>query len=138
VCGIGEAALLGLRVDRSAWWLVPGLAIAGLGSGVLNAALARLAVGSVPADRAAMGSGANNAARYIGSALGVAVMVTIVAQAAPAGGPAETMAAGANDAVLAAALLCGAGALICLTTSYAQVRTARRARPAAIVAEHTA
>lgn len=134
VCGIGEAALLGMRTDRSYWWLVPGLAIAGLGSGVLNAALARLAVGSVPADRASMGSGANNAARYIGSALGVAVMVTIVAQADPSGSPAATMAAGANDAALAAALLCGVGALICLAVWYAG---ARATRPAAIAVEQS-
>jgi MFS family permease len=137
VCGVGEAALFGMRADRSYWWLLPGLAIAGVGSGVLNAALARLAVGSVPPDRASMGSGANNAARYIGSALGVAVMVTIVAQADPAGSPAATMAAGANDAVVAAALLCGVGALISLTTWYAEVRTARRTGPAPIAVEHT-
>ncbi|MEV5608435.1 MFS transporter [Streptomyces sp. NPDC052225] len=57
--------------------LLPGLAISGIGSGLLNAALPLLAVESVPAGRAAMGSGANNAARYIGSAAGVALMIAV-------------------------------------------------------------
>jgi len=39
--------------------------VAGIGSGVANAALGGLAVESVPPDRAGMGSGANNTARYL-------------------------------------------------------------------------
>ncbi|MEV8014941.1 MFS transporter [Streptomyces sp. NPDC086554] len=57
--------------------LLPGLLISGAGSGFLNAALPLLAVSSVPAERAAMGSGANNTARYIGSAAGVALMIAV-------------------------------------------------------------
>lgn len=51
--------------------------MAGAGSGLLNAALPRLAVDSVPPERAAMGSGANNTARYIGSAAGVALTLAL-------------------------------------------------------------
>ncbi|MGW6392031.1 MFS transporter [Streptomyces sp. NPDC055103] len=57
--------------------LLPGLLVAGAGSGLLNAALPRLAVDSVPPERAAMGSGANNTARYIGSAAGVALTLAL-------------------------------------------------------------
>ncbi|MEU3740286.1 MFS transporter [Streptomyces sp. NPDC032198] len=65
-------------VDAGPWpLLLPGLVISGAGSGFLNAALPLLAVTSVPADRAAMGSGANNTARYIGSAAGVALMIAV-------------------------------------------------------------
>jgi hypothetical protein len=47
------------------------MVVAGLATGVLNAVLGREAVASVPADRAAMGSGSNNTARYLGAALGI-------------------------------------------------------------------
>ncbi|MGW1891635.1 MFS transporter [Streptomyces sp. NPDC002004] len=57
--------------------LLPGLLVAGAGSGLLNAALPLLAVESVPPERAAMGSGANNTARYIGSSAGVALVIAV-------------------------------------------------------------
>ena len=58
--------------------------VAGVGSGVLNAALGRMAVASVPAALAAMGSGANNTARYLGSAIGVTA-VSVLVGTTPAG-----------------------------------------------------
>jgi predicted MFS family arabinose efflux permease len=127
ICGIGEAALFGMHAGGSWLRLVPGLVIAGLGSGVLNAALARLAVASVPAHRGSMGSGANNTARYLGSSLGVAVTVTVVAQATSDSGSAEAMATGANHAALIAAALCLLGALIAVWGRMAENRTARAA-----------
>jgi MFS family permease len=107
--GAGQTALYGLRAGGSFGHLVPGLAVAGVGGGMLNAALARLAVSSVPADRSAMGSGANNTARYVGSALGLALTVS-VASAAHARTPAASLAAGANHGFLVSAAICAAGA----------------------------
>ncbi|MFD0279185.1 MFS transporter [Kitasatospora sp. NPDC127111] len=124
LCGIGEAAMYGLRAGGSWVHLVPGLAVTGIGSGILNAALARLAVSSVPPDRAAMGSGANNSARYLGSALGVAVMVTVVSRARSSEGPSHAMAAGINDAFLVAAAFCAAGAAVALWARAAESRAA--------------
>ncbi|RPK50322.1 Major Facilitator Superfamily protein [Streptomyces sp. ADI92-24] len=69
--------------------LVAALVVSGIGSGLLNAALPRLAVESVEPERAAMGSGANNTARYIGSSAGVAVTIAIA-----------TTGTGANGALL--------------------------------------
>ncbi|MEW1860371.1 MFS transporter [Streptomyces sp. NPDC088194] len=111
--GAGQAALYGLRAGGSYGHLVPGLAVAGIGGGVLNAALARLAVSSVPADRSAMGSGANNTARYVGSALGLALTVS-VASAAHGRTPAAALAAGANRGFLVSAAVCAAGAAVVL------------------------
>ncbi|WP_329569705.1 MFS transporter [Kitasatospora sp. NBC_01266] len=113
-CALGEAALYGLTPDAGWPRLVPGLALAGLGSGVLNAALARLAVSSVPAHRAAMGSGANNTARYLGSALGVALALALIGSAHSAAGPAAATAAGADRAIVVAVALCLLGAVIAL------------------------
>ncbi|MEU8512442.1 MFS transporter [Kitasatospora sp. NPDC048722] len=126
ICGIGEAGLYGLGPDSTWVRLAPGLAVAGVGSGVLNAALARLAVSSVPAHRAAMGSGANNTSRYVGSALGVAVTVAVAASAHPTApgheAAARALAAGTDRAVVVAAALCFAGALLALASRAAESR----------------
>ncbi|MFJ9536420.1 MFS transporter [Streptomyces sp. NPDC101225] len=73
----GVLTMLG-ALDAHSWpRLLPGLLIAGTGSGLLNAALPLLAVESVPAARAAMGSGAQQTFRYIGSCAGVALTIAI-------------------------------------------------------------
>jgi MFS family permease len=107
LCAVGEVALTGLGADSGWARLVPGLLIAGAGSGVANAGLGRLAVESVPPDRAGMGSGANNTARYLGGAAGVALVVSIVASA---GG--HSLARGWNTAAFVMASLSALGALI--------------------------
>ncbi|MFE4870703.1 MFS transporter [Streptomyces sp. NPDC056682] len=95
----GVLALLGALASGPLPRLVPGLLVAGTGSGLLNAALPRLAVESVPPERAAMGSGANNTARYIGSSAGVALTIAL----APAG-PDTVIVVSAALAVVAGAL----------------------------------
>ncbi|MFI6564776.1 MFS transporter [Streptomyces sp. NPDC050534] len=73
----GVLTMLG-ALDAHSWpRLLPGLLIAGTGSGLLNAALPLLAVESVPSARAAMGSGAQQTFRYIGSCAGVALTIAI-------------------------------------------------------------
>ncbi|MBD3004230.1 MFS transporter [Streptomyces sp. 5-10] len=74
---VGALTMLG-AVPAGSWpRLLPGVVVSGLGTGLLNAALPRLAVDSVPPERASMGSGANNTARYIGSAAGVALTIAV-------------------------------------------------------------
>ncbi|MFF5635054.1 MFS transporter [Streptomyces sp. NPDC012825] len=96
----GVLTFLGALEDHAtAWRLLPGLLVAGAGSGLLNAALPRLAVDSVPPERAAMGSGANNTARYIGSSAGVALTLALATA-----GPDAALAASAALALTGAAL----------------------------------
>jgi MFS family permease len=109
---VGELCLTGLGTGSSWARLVPGLAIAGIGSGMANAALGRLAVESVHRDRAGMGSGANNTARYLGGAAGVAVVVALVSAAGTGGDEATRLMRGWDVATLACAALCAAGALL--------------------------
>jgi predicted MFS family arabinose efflux permease len=61
----------------------------------------------VPPDRAAMGSGANNTARYLGAACGITLFVTVATHAG------DDLYAGWNTAALVAAALTlvGAGAI---------------------------
>jgi len=84
-CAAGQLALVGLDPYSPIARLLPGLLVAGAANGVLNAALGRQAVASVPTDRAAMGSGANNTARYVGSAIGISIVAVIVNRAGDPG-----------------------------------------------------
>ncbi|MFC8584125.1 MFS transporter [Streptomyces sp. NPDC057217] len=96
----GVLTFLGaLENHAGAWRLFPGLLVAGAGSGLLNAALPRLAVDSVPPERAAMGSGANNTARYIGSSAGVSLTLALATA-----GPDAALTASAALALTGAAL----------------------------------
>ncbi|MER5791698.1 MFS transporter [Streptomyces sp. NPDC001980] len=93
----GVLTMLG-AIDSGSWQrLLPGLALGGIGSGLLNAALPLLSVESVPAARAAMGSGAQQTFRYIGSCAGVALTIAIVTSSS--GGPGH----GANTALVVSA-----------------------------------
>lgn len=74
----GHLALLGAATSGHWGRTVAGLAIGGIGSGLLNAALARLALESVPPHRSAMGAGANNTARYVGASVGVAITIALM------------------------------------------------------------
>ncbi|MEW1774935.1 MFS transporter [Streptomyces sp. NPDC086777] len=106
---VGALTMLG-ALDAGSWpRLLPGLVLGGAGSGLLNAALPLQAVESVPAARAAMGSGAQQTFRYIGSCAGVAL--TIALATSSGGGPAHgadvAMAVSAGLAVLGAAGVVG-------------------------------
>jgi predicted MFS family arabinose efflux permease len=106
----GVLTMLG-ALDAHSWpRLLPGLLIAGTGSGLLNAALPLLAVESVPATRAAMGSGAQQTFRYIGSCAGVALTIAV---ATSSGGG---LARGADIAMVVSAGLAAlaAGAVLVL------------------------
>ncbi|MFE4964933.1 MFS transporter [Streptomyces sp. NPDC056660] len=105
----GVLAMLG-AIDSGSWQrLLPGLALGGIGSGLLNAALPLLSVESVPAARAAMGSGAQQTFRYIGSCAGVALTIAIVTSSS--GGPGHganiALAVSAGLALLAAVTVLG-------------------------------
>jgi len=106
----GEATGYGLAVDSTPWRLVVPMVLSGVATGMLNAVLGREAVASVPPDRAAMGSGANNTARYLGAAVGITLFVTVATRTGHAG---ADVVAGWNVAVLVATglTLLGAAAI---------------------------
>lgn len=78
-CALGQALLLGTHEGGSWAIALPGLLVAGVSNGILNASLGHEAVQTVPPERAAMGSAANNTARYLGSALGIALISMLIA-----------------------------------------------------------
>jgi MFS family permease len=109
-CAAGQLAVYGVHVDSSILRFTPGMLLAGAANGILNAALGRQAVASVPTDRSAMGSGANNTARYLGSALGLTVCAVIITHADAASGVAGLVSSW-NSAVLVSAAFSLLGAV---------------------------
>jgi hypothetical protein len=84
ISAVGLAALGILEVGASSARLVPGLVVLGVGYGAVNAALGREAVAHVPVQKAGMGSGANNTARYMGAAVVGALAVAGAGRRRPA------------------------------------------------------
>ncbi|AYN41132.1 MFS transporter [Streptomyces dangxiongensis] len=100
---IAVVTMLG-AVGSGSWTrLLPGLITGGIGSGLLNGALPLLAVESVPRERAAMGSGAQQTFRYIGSSAGVALTIALATSSGD-------LSHGANLALLVSAGLAVTGA----------------------------
>jgi MFS family permease len=112
-CAAGQLALVGLTPESSIGRLLPGLLVAGAANGILNAALGRQAVASVPADRSAMGSGANNTARYVGSGIGITIVTVLLTRSGAAPGAAGLL-SGWNVAVLLTVGFSLVGALVVL------------------------
>src|SRR5215213_3477081 len=120
-CAAGQLALVGLTPESPIGRLLPGLLVTGAANGVLNAALGRQVVASVPADRAAMGSGANNTARYVGSGIGITTVTVLLTRSGTAPGAAGLL-SGWNVAVL---LTVGFSLLGALVVLLARERTAK-------------
>jgi len=103
-CAVGLVAMRGLDAGSGPVHLAPGLAILGIGTGLLNAALAQAAVTVVPPSRSGMGAGASNTARYLGAALGVPLVVGLLrtgtADRVADGQAAAAAATGAMNALL--------------------------------------
>ncbi len=114
--GVAVGQLTMTRVTESSGWsaFLPGLLLAGVFSGMVNAALGREAVASVPEGRAALGSGANNTARYVGSAVGVTVVAVVASSAGAPGAGVSGLVHGWNVAALATALVSVAGGVVAL------------------------
>jgi hypothetical protein len=121
VVAVGQLMLLGATPDSSPWRYAPGLLVAGITSGVVNSALGREAVASVPVGRAAMGSGANNTARYVGSAIGTTVVAVVATRPGLPPGPAGLL-EGFDTALLVATAFTLLGAIAVFACRPARAR----------------
>lgn len=85
--GIGLLALTAWRSwpDLSAWSLLPGMAVAGLGQGLQLPVLFRVVLSDVPAERAGVGSGVMVTAQQSALALGVATLGSLFLSLAASG-----------------------------------------------------
>ena len=77
--GVGLVLMRGITPTDDWTHLLPGMIVAGVGSGLVNVPLASTAVGVVEPARAGMASGINSTFRQIGIATGVAALGSILA-----------------------------------------------------------
>ncbi|MCI2419196.1 MFS transporter [Saccharopolyspora sp. K220] len=111
--GAGLLLLTGLEPGSTIGRLLPGLLVAGVATGVLNAGLGRQATATVPPDRAAVGVGMNNTTRYVGASIGVTVVGVLAA--APRDDIAAQLSGWNHVAVLTGIIsLAGAAAVLAL------------------------
>jgi EmrB/QacA subfamily drug resistance transporter len=79
---VNVCALLSLRwalgVDVPLGWLVPGLALYGIGLGLVLSQINNLTLSSVPVEEAGEASGITNTFRQIGSSLGAAIIGSVL------------------------------------------------------------
>jgi EmrB/QacA subfamily drug resistance transporter len=110
------------RLDAASnfWDVLPGLLVGGLGMAIVMTPTTAAAMGSVPIDKAGLGSAVLNSGRQVGGALGIAVIGAIIASYATGvpGTPqaAAGFVAGYQHALQVAALIALAGAVIAVAT----------------------
>jgi EmrB/QacA subfamily drug resistance transporter len=78
---LAGSLLLFARLDAQStfWDILPGLLVGGFGMAITMAPTTAAAMGSVPVDKAGVGSAVINSMRQVGGSLGVAVMGAIIA-----------------------------------------------------------
>ena len=76
----GIFAMLAVGPNSSWTVLIPGMALAGIGIGIANPAIARVGLGVVPPERSGMASGISNTFRIGGLATGVAALGAVFQQ----------------------------------------------------------
>jgi EmrB/QacA subfamily drug resistance transporter len=129
----GSLLLFGTLDEHSTFWgLVPGMAVGGIGMGITMAPTTAAAMGSVPVDKAGVGSAVINAMRQVGGSLGIAVMGTLIATTLTVGQGSPAYPGQFVDGYHRALLV---GAAILLAGALVSVLTVRSPRHEAAVAE---
>jgi MFS family permease len=78
----GSLLLFATLDTHSTWWdILPGLLVGGFGMAITMAPTTAAAMGSVPVDKAGVGSAVINSMRQVGGSLGIALMGALVATA---------------------------------------------------------
>ena len=119
---LGISLLIFSRLDRSSsfWDIFPGLIVGGIGMAITMTPTTSVAMGSVPVDKAGVGSAVLNSMRQVGGSLGIAILGAIVAASlkVPVTDPraADQFVRGFQHALLAAAGIAFAGAIVAIAT----------------------
>jgi EmrB/QacA subfamily drug resistance transporter len=125
-----------LGTHETFWSILPGLLLGGVGMGLTMTPTTAAAMGSVPVDKAGVGSAVLNSMRQVGGSLGIGVMGAIVASVsadALANGATrpEAFVEGFHDAVRVGALILIVGAAI----ATAAIRKQEHGQEQAVMAE---
>jgi EmrB/QacA subfamily drug resistance transporter len=102
------------------WNILPGLLVGGVGMALVMTPATAAAMGSVPTDKAGVGSAVLNCSRQVGGSLGIAVMGAVVASQIHVGrqSPAfvDQFVSGYHRALYVAAVIALAGAAVAVAT----------------------
>ena len=126
--------LFGTLDESSSFWnILPGLLVGGFGMAITMAPTTAAAMGSVPVEKAGVGSAVINSMRQVGGSLGIAIMGALVATAVSVA-PVDPRFAGEfvegyHRALHVGAAILLAGAVVAVLT----VRTVRHHEPAGAV-----
>jgi EmrB/QacA subfamily drug resistance transporter len=109
-----------LGVDSTFWDIVPGLILGGFGMSLAMTPTTAAAMGSVPVDKAGVGSAVLNSMRQVGGSLGIALMGAIVASSVSVlpGNPEypDQFVQGYHNALHVAAAIAIVGAVVAVAT----------------------
>jgi EmrB/QacA subfamily drug resistance transporter len=123
-----------LGVDSSFWDIVPGLILGGFGMSLAMTPTTAAAMGSVPVDKAGVGSAVLNSMRQVGGSLGIALMGAIVASSVSVlpGSPEypAQFVEGYHNALHVAAAIAILGAVVAVATVRKVHHPEAEARPA--------
>lgn len=122
VSAAGAAAMALTAGERDYTWLLPGLIGFGVGLAMATSPITTTAISEVPRERLGVASSLPNISRYVGGALGGAVLVTLVG----GGGP-DVPVAGFRAALVAAA------GMLLVAAAVAALMPARRRTVAELV-----
>ncbi len=130
----GSLLLFGtLDAESSFWNILPGLLLGGFGMAITMAPTTAAAMGSVPVDKAGVGSAVINSMRQVGGSLGIAIMGTLIATQVTVGQRDPRYAAefvdGYHRALRFGAAILLAGAVVAVLT----IGRERRTRPKTVV-----
>jgi EmrB/QacA subfamily drug resistance transporter len=107
----GLAGMLIVGVDSSWTALLPGLLVTSLGTGLFNPTGSALALNALPDQQSGLAAGANDTFRQAGVAVGIAALGTLLPAGAALGGNLQSYVDGLHHALIASAVLAGAGAV---------------------------
>ncbi len=137
---VAGSLVLFAQLDESStfWNILPGLLVGGVGMAFTMTPTTAAAMGSVPVDKAGVGSAVLNSMRQVGGSLGIAVMGAVVGSQVHVGprNPAfaDQFVSGYHHGLYVACGIAAAGALVAVAT----VRKVRQPAPAAQAAESVA
>jgi EmrB/QacA subfamily drug resistance transporter len=78
VSAVGCALLATVGADSSYWAVLPGLLVLGLGMGLANTPATTAIVSALPSEKQGVASAVNDTAREVGSAVGIAVLGSVL------------------------------------------------------------
>jgi EmrB/QacA subfamily drug resistance transporter len=109
-----------LGVDSTFWDVLPGLILGGVGMSLAMTPTTAAAMGSVPVDKAGVGSAVLNSMRQVGGSLGIALMGAIVVASISVADTDPRIAGqfvdGYRNALYVAAAIAAAGAVVAVAT----------------------